>query len=816
MHLGSGTLREGWVRACAAAWGLALAALLAGPIQRPAPADQIPGAMTALGLDAAGPFREVAALLVLPLLCAWAAAFLVRRLATAGRWALPVSCAALAAAPLLLVVGAGFVDVALLGVAAAGAAVCGRFIDPLVQSDAGSSGERTAAGAVGGIASGDDDHGSRDDRETAATAPVPARGLRLAGCDALLVPTALAGYLVLLDLSRMARLASMARLAPTAPAAPMAPIAAISPVTYLLVDLLAIFGLRLVVSRLCRLPRPGWAFAFAPLALLFELPCRPARWATLVGLLWIALTPLATALLARDATAERRLRKLVAGAVYPLFVAVYPLAVVGVDSPPSLDFFEDGHQLLPASEMLAGKLPYADIVPLHGLLSDGGLELAAMKTGHATAGDLLRVRRAAHCATFAAVYAIGYAATGAAEAGLLAALLAAVLTPGWPLGLRPPLALLALAAAVTACRLRSPRWLAVAGVLVPLAFLASPEFALYSGAVALVAAAAALPRRGRALAVLAGSGAAVAAAILAAFWAMGFAGAFVRTTLVELPAAGPAYVIGPFVAPACLATLATPRLQVGPLCLEAVLWVLVVIATAAAIATRPFAGTRTTGIWHIGMWIAFAGASYAERRHLYAGYATAALLASALVLLARRSGRRAALVPALVVAWLANPLGHLFAVVTPPRLGASTAAGASGEAVQAIAAPRASGARIDPAILESIESVRRFAESRLRPGETWFDFTNNATLYYLLDRRCPVRYQEIPFAESERLQGEVIARLERDRSVRAALVAFPGWTSAIDGIPNDHRAPLVWQYLEAHFSPAFAERGVVFWMRREP
>ena len=39
-----------------------------------------------------------------------------------------------------------------------------------------------------------------------------------------------------------------------------------------------------------------------------------------------------------------------------------------------MDLFERGHWLGPASDMLAGKVPYRDTFPLHGFLSDGGLD----------------------------------------------------------------------------------------------------------------------------------------------------------------------------------------------------------------------------------------------------------------------------------------------------------------------------------------------------------------------------------------------------------------------------------------------------------
>ncbi|HXO40609.1 MAG TPA: hypothetical protein VN999_04105, partial [Thermoanaerobaculia bacterium] len=360
-----------------------------------------------------------------------------------------------------------------------------------------------------------------------------------------------------------------------------------------------------------------------------------------------------------------------------------------------------------------------------------------------------------------------------------------------------------------------------------LAFAGSPDFAVYSSIVAAVATLRLMRsmrhRRGSAasgaklgplapIGALAAGATLAAAAILAAFAAMGFAGAFLRITFLELPRAGQAYVIGPLASPDCLRTLATsPASWVQPQCVTALVWFLAVVATAAAFARAPLAAARGDGVWLIGLWIALAGVSYAERRHVYASFAMAAFLVSGLFLLARQRARCAAVALALVVAWLANPLGHVFALATPLR--ASSRATVAG-ATEIGSIPRCRGVLLDPALRPATESVARFVDGRLRAGETWFDFTNHAVLYYLFDRHCPMRHLEIPFVESAAAQREVVAMLERDHSVRAALVAFPDWFTAIDGISNQVRAPLIWRYLEEHFTPAFADHGVVFWIRR--
>jgi hypothetical protein len=776
--------RRAWcVRASSAAWGLALAAAMASTLQRPAPPGQLPGAMKAMGLDAAGPFLQLAALILGPFAGALAGALLVRHLAGAPRWMPATFCIALASAPLTLLAGGGLAAVLLHGVVAA-AALGARWVQS--RRDDG-------AGRAPGNA-----EPAPDGRRGAPPAPAPRRDLRsgFSRCDLLLIPSVLICYFAILDLAP----------------------AGTRPVTCLLAAAVLMLGLRAAVGRISSLRRPGLALAPVPLAVLLQLQWLPAGAAAIAALAWIAAAPLAVAILLRTPVAERRLRTLVALAIYPLFALAYPLTLLGIDSPVGLDFYEDGHELLPAAEMLHGKRPYADIVPPHGLVSDGALDLLVMRSGHTSTGDLLRVRRVARCVVFPAIYAVALAATGAAEAGLLAVLLSIALFPG--MGLRPAIALFVLAGAVTATRRRSLPWLAGTGAGAVLAFVDSPDFAVYSSIVAAVAALRSIRhRRGSAasgslapIGALAAGATLAAAAILTAFAAMGFAGAFLRTTFLELPRAGQAYVIGPLAGPDCLRTLATsPASWVQPQCVTALVWFLAVVATAAAFARAPLAAARGDGVWLIGLWIALAGASYAERRHVYASFAMAAFLVSGLFLLARQRARCAAVALALVVAWLANPLGHVFALATPLR--ASSRATVAG-ATEIGSIPRCRGVLLDPALRPATESVARFVGGRLRAGETWFDFTNHSVLYYLFDRHCPMRHLEIPFVESAAAQREVVAMLERDHSVRAALVAFPDWFTAIDGVSNQVRAPLIWRYLEEHFTPAFADHGVVFWIRR--
>ncbi|HXO41595.1 MAG TPA: hypothetical protein VN999_09115, partial [Thermoanaerobaculia bacterium] len=227
--------RRAWcVRASSAAWGLALAAAMVSTLQRPAPPGQLPGAMKALGLDAAGPFLQLAALILVPFAGALAGALLVRHLASAPRWMPATFCIALASAPLTVLAGGGLAAVLLHGTVAA--AALGACWVP-------SRREAVAARAPADAEPAPDGRGGAP--------PAPRRDLRsgFSRCDLLLIPSVLVCYFAILDLAP----------------------AGTRPVTCLLAAAVLTLGLRAVTGRISSLRRPGLALAPVPLAVLLQL-----------------------------------------------------------------------------------------------------------------------------------------------------------------------------------------------------------------------------------------------------------------------------------------------------------------------------------------------------------------------------------------------------------------------------------------------------------------------------------------------------------------------------------------------------------------
>jgi hypothetical protein len=368
-------------------------------------------------------------------------------------------------------------------------------------------------------------------------------------------------------------------------------------------------------------------------------------------------------------------------------------------------------------------------------------------------------------------------------------------------------ALLTLACLAAAARRRRPRLLPYAGFGAVVCGAMSLDFGFYSFATLIVACI--RMRRWREAAI----GVAAAAIPLAlAFAAFGILDDFLRGTFIETLSAGPAYVLNFFTPPELMKSFASfPDIFAVLLdrpVFQYLFWCFAAIFVGVMIARRP--RRRLEPLLLAGVFIVLTAISYGERHHLYFGI----LISTAIVFVAMRllRARQHAIATLAIAAaiTLAGPTTHM-GVLGWMRLSRGPI---EPNWVEITDLPRARGALFHQNDATSIASARKYAALSLGPDETFFDFTNRGTFYFLLRRDCPVREYEVAFYESEAQQREVIRRIESNPKIRAALVpAHPQAPYAVDGIPNATRAPLVWEYLQQNFHPDFEEGDVVFWRR---
>jgi hypothetical protein len=594
----------------------------------------------------------------------------------------------------------------------------------------------------------------------------------------------------------------------------------------LLLSALIVFAVRMAIVPVRRTGlSPAMCFALAPLGLALQssfnaYDMRHSPWGPLA---LAVVSPLLLRVLIRDTPAVRaRFRAALRYVIYPLAAYAYISATsqLAAEGMPRADLFEDQQHVVPAAEMLRGEKPYRDIIPAHGFVQDALIDYVAFRTGPVTLGRSLKFRGIVSGTIVIAHYALVAAATGSPEVGLASTFLAMLLgTAGGSIRVLPAIATLALTA--YAIRRRDPKWLAAAGAGVVVCILTSLDHGAYTLLVLFIAALRFRDDRKRAL-LWSGIGG-VAAALIAFIWMgiCGIAADFVRVTITEIATLGPVYTMDTFDAPAAL-----ERINNVPEVLAAlfdksswlyVFWPVMMLLVVAALTSKTPLTPRRRAHREAFLIIAIFGVitaiSYAERHHLLWLFVAAPLISITIFRLFRsRNPIARAFAPAVVIVTLmiAQPTAHI-AITGALR----HAHGSLDPTWQELALPRAQGAlsRTSDAVI--IDAVQRYAASHLKPNETWFDFTNRGNLYFLLDRDCPMRQLEVAFYETDERQRDVIRRIEQNPRIRFALMPLePVDTTAVDGIPNRDRAPLVYAYLRAHFAPDHEESGVNFWRKK--
>jgi hypothetical protein len=574
---------------------------------------------------------------------------------------------------------------------------------------------------------------------------------------------------------------------------------------------LLILGIRIAITFIPSPLPPALAFLAAPLGLVLQTGffARDQRYFGWHALAIVVITPFVLRLVLRNA---RRATQILVFVVYPLALYSYAqaLSLGTAEGKPRVDFFEDSHALLPASEYLRGERPYRDILPAHGLIEDGLFDVAAMQFGEVNLGTRGKARAVVGYLVIVALYAVAFSATGSAEGAFFAVLLA-LMTGAFTGNIRFLPALITLALIAAAVRRRRPWLFAWAGFGTVFCGFTSLDFAAYAFVTLLVAV---LRSRDRHLAAKRAAmgiaaGLVPMALILAVF---GILDDFLRGTFVETLAAGPAYTMNFFTPPAAMASVSAFPDVLAVLLNRDVFaylaWCVAALFLGVTVTRR--VSRRLEPIVIVAVFIVATAVSYAERHHLYFEILAPVLAVALILWLLRRRYTALAVVTIVAAIALAAPTTHLGVIGWMRGMRGPAEPGWA----ELTPIPRARGAYIHERDAAAINSVGKYLALSLQPDETFFDFTNSGLLYFLFRRDCPIRQYEVAFYETEELQRDVIRRIESNPKVRAVLVpSTPRGRFNVDGIPNADRAPLVWEYLKANFHPDFEEGEVVFWRR---
>jgi hypothetical protein len=495
-----------------------------------------------------------------------------------------------------------------------------------------------------------------------------------------------------------------------------------------------------------------------------------------------------------------------------------------------LDLFENGNALAPAQTSLNGGRPYLDTYPIHGWGADGGADALAFRLA-APSVETFRMRQGAMAALAMGALAVaGWVLFRGWLWSAVAFSIGVVLCPIFSERQLPAFA--ALAALVAAARGCRPGLWFLGGVFGSLTLFFALDFGLFvlaGGALAAVALALAdrSVREGVESAALLAAGAmAGALPFLAALAHAGALAAFFRVSFVEVPASIADVWGRPAGTTAELWRTGSPRDWLAALFStnpEALPWLLPVLFLGLATTVLLFrAASGRRDALDRGALAATAVAvlsvrgvlGRADAGHLALYGAMAGLPMSWLLYRAAHARRhRAALVLAMAVAlWIGlRPA----AAARTFWAGLRPAAGLAHDECRR-ATLRTGRATVPCAQADELEALRRYLDANLRPGETFFDYSNQAALYFLMDRRPPIRFTAAPLYEPEELQREVIAALERERPPMAIL-PHGEWTDTFDGIANAVRTPLVADYVYANYRIVEVAAGrLVAWRPPSP
>jgi hypothetical protein len=482
---------------------------------------------------------------------------------------------------------------------------------------------------------------------------------------------------------------------------------------------------------------------------------------------------------------------------WPGAIGVFVLMLFVHDHPDAfMDRFHEGEHLTAGFLMREGARPFGDVFLLHGLATEGGLDVLVQ-------GDPpspRRIRRAELVASAAAL-------------ALLVPLAAELCATGWGVALAVLLSLSAVAAGqlptfpwfrlatpllVTIALVRyardgRPRQLAFAFAVASLGLLWSIDTGTYSilGCIGVMVLMRFFRLEAKPL-PLARVVLLAAIALALPFIVLAAIGADVRQFLVD------SYVIIPTgIDPTSALPVPNPKTMEGVrFWLPPVIYA-VVMALAWRLRREPLTAARMVVIGTFGMLLFRSAAGRCSWSHTrfaipFLGIALAAFLLEPLWL----ERRRAAAV------LLALPLLFVVDVVPNVTAGAKFLAGwrARQRHTDLVAYPFATGKGIYTYAQDRDElaALNGFIDAQAGPVGTIYDFAGERALYYLLQRKPPVRCLDTNWMSVPRLWAETKAQLAA-HPPELVIVKGPHGFDHFDGVTHAQRAPELASWIDANY-----------------
>jgi hypothetical protein len=488
----------------------------------------------------------------------------------------------------------------------------------------------------------------------------------------------------------------------------------------------------------------------------------------------------------------------------------------------AIDLFELGNWLGPASDMLAGKVPYRDTYPVHGFLSDGGLDYILFKL----LGADLSVSRDAHGLLAAFFQPLLFLVTAAATRRTSVALAAIPVNVGFSIATafdRPVLPLASLVLFLLALDERPRRaTMFAAGAVGAIGLLYALDFGTFVLAAEIATLGVAIFLRRPRIGQLSSQYLIGLAAVLLPWFVylsiVGAAGQFVRVSFIDLPRYAHSVWGIDFPKPWDVVPLwlRGEKFQVGGvgigpaigkrLYLAPVFGLLGLVAAGILIARRRTSSPDSAlRLIVISIACLFFFRHVVARYHIAVGNALSGpVFVAALVALhsglpainARRSRIQALALITLGVVAAVGMAGPRRLIEIVKSAAAYPARARAREGLARLALPRAEGALLPTAQVAELETLAQFADTHSKASDPVLDLSNRPALYFLLERRNPTRFYQAPMMAP--YEAEVIRSLERTPPAFVILTSGT-YFDAIDGRPNSARIPAVWNYVRQRY-----------------
>lgn len=111
----------------------------------------------------------------------------------------------------------------------------------------------------------------------------------------------------------------------------------------------------------------------------------------------------------------------------------------------------------------------------------------------------------------------------------------------------------------------------------------------------------------------------------------------------------------------------------------------------------------------------------------------------------------------------------------------------------------------------SHQNAAAYLKPYLGPNDDIASMTNDASWYYLLDKRCPVRFPSVVVASLPASQRQVVKLLD-GWNVKFVIYRSKAGYYAIDGIPNEKRLPIIFGYIKENYHPFADISGHEIWV----